>query len=47
MFSVHQPFTWTAADGSRHAHGNATLYLRVRKNSEGEFQIVYVRQFNR
>ena len=47
MFSVRQPFTWTAADGSRHAHGNATLYLRVRKNSEGEFRIVYVRQFNR
>ena len=47
MFSVYQPFTWTAADGSRHAHGNSTLYLRVRKNSQGEFQIVYVRQFNR
>jgi energy-coupling factor transporter ATP-binding protein EcfA2 len=47
MFSVYQPFTWTAADGSHHAHGNSTLYLRVRKNSLGEFQIVYVRQLNR
>ena len=47
LFSVYQPFTWTASDGSHHAHGNSTLYLRVRKNSRGEFQIFYVRQFNR
>jgi len=46
LFAVAQPFTWTAADGSRHhAHGNATLYLRVRKNSQGDFQIIYIRQF--
>ena len=46
LFAVAQPFTWAATDGSRyHAHGNATLYLRVRKNSKGDFQIVYVRQY--
>jgi hypothetical protein len=47
LFSVYQPFTWTASGGSHSAHGNSTLYLRVRKNSQGEFQIFYVRQFNR
>jgi conflict system STAND superfamily ATPase len=46
LFAVAQPFTWTAADGSHYrAHGNATLYLRVRRNSKGDFQIVYIRQY--
>ncbi|HTD15944.1 MAG TPA: hypothetical protein VK673_12245 [Chthoniobacterales bacterium] len=46
LFAVAQPFTWTVADGSRHhAHGNATLYLRVRRNSQGDYQIIYIRQF--
>jgi KaiC/GvpD/RAD55 family RecA-like ATPase len=47
LFVVYQPFNWTVSDGSRKAHGNATLYLRIRKNSQGEFRIVHVHQLDR
>jgi hypothetical protein len=47
LFVVHQPFSWTVSDGSHNAHGNATLYLRIRKNSNGEFRIVNVHQLDR
>jgi conflict system STAND superfamily ATPase len=47
LFVVYQPFSWTVSDGSRNAHGNATLYLRIRKNSQGEFRIVHVHQLDR
>jgi hypothetical protein len=47
LFVVYQPFNWTVSDGSRNAHGNATLYLRIRKNSQGEFRIVHVYQLDR
>jgi hypothetical protein len=47
LFVVYQPFSWTISDGSQHADGNATLYLRIRKNSQGEFRIVHVQQLDR
>jgi hypothetical protein len=47
LFVVYQPFNWTVSDGSHHAHGNATLYFRIRKNSQGEFRIVHVHQLDR
>jgi hypothetical protein len=47
IFVVYQPFSWTVSDGSRHAHGDATLYLLVRENSGGEFQIVNVHELDR
>ncbi len=47
LFVVYQPFSWTVSHGSKHAHGNATLYLRIRKNSQGEFRIVHVKQLGR
>jgi len=47
LFVVYQPFRWKVSDGSHNAHGNATLYLRIRKNSEGEFRIVHVHQLGR
>jgi hypothetical protein len=47
LFVVYQPFSWTVSDGSHNAHGNATLYLRIRKNSHGEFRIVHVHQLDR
>jgi conflict system STAND superfamily ATPase len=47
LFVVYQPFNWTVSDGSHNAHGNATLYLRIRKNSQGEFRIVHVHQLDR
>jgi hypothetical protein len=46
LFVAYQPFNWSVSDGSHNAHGAATLYLRIRKNSQGEFQIVYVRQLD-
>jgi hypothetical protein len=47
LFVVYQPFRWKVSDGSHNAHGDATLYLRIRKNSEGEFRIVHVHQLDR
>jgi hypothetical protein len=47
LFVVYQRFNWTVSDGSRNARGNATLYLRIRKNSQGEFRIVHVHQLDR
>jgi hypothetical protein len=47
LFVVYQPFSWTVSDGSHNAHGDATLYLRIRKNSQGEFRIVHVHQLDR
>jgi hypothetical protein len=47
LFVVYQPFNWTVSDGSTNAHGNATLYLRIHKNSQGEFRIVLVHQLDR
>jgi hypothetical protein len=47
LFVVYQPFSWTVSDGSQHNNGNAILYLRIRKNSRGEFWIVHVRQLDR
>jgi hypothetical protein len=47
LFVVYQPFSWTVSDGSTNANGNATLYLRIRKKSQGEFRIVHVHQLDR
>jgi hypothetical protein len=47
LFTVYQPFNWSVSDGSHNANGDATLYLRIRKNSQGEFQIVHIRQLDR
>jgi hypothetical protein len=43
-FVVYQPFRWAVSDGSRHDQGNATLYLLVQRDSQGEFRIVNVHQ---
>jgi len=42
MYEVLLPFTWTASDGSRIDEGSATLFLRIWKNSKGEFHIVHI-----
>jgi chromosome segregation ATPase len=46
-FVVYQPFRWAVSDGSRHAQGNSTLYLRIQRDSQGEFRIVNVHQLDR
>ena len=46
-FIVHQPFRWAVSDGSRQAKGNATLYLLIQRDSQGEFRIVNVHQLDR
>lgn len=46
-FAVYQPFRWAVSDGSRHAQGNATLYLLIQRDSQGEFRIVKVHQLDR
>ncbi len=42
QYEVLQPFTWKVSNGTKHAEGSATLYLRIWKNTGGEFQIVRV-----
>ncbi|HEX4201861.1 MAG TPA: hypothetical protein VHY59_10115, partial [Chthoniobacterales bacterium] len=46
-FVVYQPFRWTVSDGSRNDQGNATLYLMIRRDSQGELRIVRVHQIDR
>jgi hypothetical protein len=42
MYEVFQPFTWSVSDGTRHDKGSATLFLRIWKNTKGEFHIVHI-----
>jgi hypothetical protein len=42
QYEVLQPFTWKVSNGTKHAQGSATLYLRIWKNTKGGFQIVRV-----
>ena len=44
LYEVLQPFAWTVANGSQHKKGSATLYIRIRKDDEGQFHIVYLEQ---
>jgi conflict system STAND superfamily ATPase len=46
-FAVYQPFRWAVSDGSRHAQGNATLYLLIQRDPQGEFRILNVHQLDR
>jgi hypothetical protein len=46
LYEVLQPFTWTLSNGTVHAQGGATLYVKVWKNEKGEFHIVHVEQRN-
>jgi hypothetical protein len=46
-FVVYQPFRWAVSDDSRHAQGNATLYLLIQRDSQGELRIVNVHQLDR
>ena len=46
-FVVYQPFRWAVFDGSRHAQGIATLYLLIRRDSQGQLRIVNVHQLDR
>ena len=47
QYEVLQPFTWKVSNGVKHAEGSATLYLRIWKNTKGEFQIVRVEHHER
>jgi TIR domain len=44
VYEVLQPLAWSVSNGSRHKHGNTTLYVRIRKNDKGEFRIIQVEQ---
>src|SRR5260221_14621277 len=46
LLVVYQAFHLTGSDRFHNGPGNATLYLRIRKNSQGEFRIVHVRQLD-
>ncbi|MBV8375644.1 MAG: TIR domain-containing protein [Verrucomicrobia bacterium] len=40
LYEVLQPFAWTVAKGSQRKNGIATLYARIRRDSEGQFHII-------
>jgi len=44
LYEVLQPFVWTVANGSEHKTGTATLYLRIRKDNQGNFRIIHLEQ---
>jgi hypothetical protein len=44
LYEVLQPFTWTVSNDSRHEQGSGTLYVRLWKNTKGEFHIIHVEQ---
>jgi hypothetical protein len=44
LYEVLQPFDWTVANGSRHKNGSATLYVRIRKDDQGQFHIIHLEQ---
>jgi hypothetical protein len=46
LYEVLQPLTWTVSNDSEHKRGSGTLYVRISKNDQGEFQIVQVEQRN-
>jgi TIR domain-containing protein len=46
LYEVLQPLSWTVSNGSRHKQGNTSLYVRIRKNEQGEFRIIQVEQRN-
>jgi len=46
-YEVLQPITWKVSNGPKHAQGNAKLNLRVRKNTEGNFHIVWAQYRDR
>jgi hypothetical protein len=47
MYEILQPYAWTVSDGSRHDQGSGNLFLRVWKNTKGEFHIVHIEQRDR
>jgi TIR domain-containing protein len=44
LYEVLQPFDWTLASGSHHKNGRATLYVRIRKDDQGQFHIIHLEQ---
>jgi hypothetical protein len=44
LYEMLQPFEWTIANGSKHKHGRATLYVRIRKSANGAFHIFHLEQ---
>jgi hypothetical protein len=44
LYEVLQPFAWTVANGSQRKRGSATLYVRIRKDDNGELRIIHVEQ---
>jgi hypothetical protein len=43
LYEVLQPFDWTLSNGSEHKQGSATLYVRIRKDDNGQLHIIYLR----
>jgi hypothetical protein len=44
LYEVLQPFVWTVANGSERKKGTATLYVRIRKDNQGNFRIIHLEQ---
>jgi hypothetical protein len=42
LYEVLQPFVWTVANGSEHKKGSAVLYVRIRKDDQGQLHIIHL-----
>ena len=42
LYEVLQPFAWAVANGSQRKNGSATLYVRIRKDDQGQFHIIHL-----
>ncbi len=44
LYEVLQPFVWTVANDSERKKGTAILYVRIRKDDQGNFRIIHLEQ---
>jgi hypothetical protein len=42
LYEVLQPFVWTVANGSQHKKGTAVLYVRIRRDDQGQLRIIHL-----
>jgi hypothetical protein len=42
LYEVLQPFVWTVANGSQRKKGTAVLYVRIRRDDQGQLHIIHL-----
>ena len=42
LYEVLQPFAWTVANGPQRKKGTAVLYVRIRRDDQGQLHIIHL-----